>query len=289
MKATRTPDFENRTVVAFENRKGKEIATLIANQHGVPLVAPAMREVPLEENPAAFAFAEELLAGRLEAVIFMTGVGTRALMEVLKTRYPQERIVHALTQLLVVPRGPKPIAVLRELQVPIGAVVPEPNTWREVLQTLDQRPQGFLLQGRRIAVQEYGVSNATFLDELRKRGAEVVRVPVYRWALPVDVAPLRQALRTIVEGGAQVVLFTNAMQVESVFQVAATENLGQQLRRAFEGCVVGSVGPTCSEALAAHHVRVDIEPEHPKMGLLVHEAAQRASGLLGGNRQPRQD
>jgi len=289
MKATRTPDFENRTVVAFENRKGKEIATLIANQHGVPLVAPAMREVPLEENPAAFAFAEELLAGRLEAVIFMTGVGTRALMEVLKTRYPQERIVHALTQLLVVPRGPKPIAVLRELQVPIGAVVTEPNTWREVLQTLDQRPQGFLLQGRRIAVQEYGVSNATFLDELRKRGAEVVRVPVYRWALPVDVAPLRQALRTIVEGGAQVVLFTNAMQVESVFQVAATENLGQQLRRAFEGCVVGSVGPTCSEALAAHHVRVDIEPEHPKMGLLVHEAAQRASGLLGGNRQPRQD
>jgi len=188
-----------------------------------------------------------------------------------------------------VPRGPKPIAVLRELQVPIGAVVPEPNTWREVLQTLDQRPQGFLLQGRRIAVQEYGVSNATFLDELRKRGAEVVRVPVYRWALPVDVAPLRQALRTIVEGGAQVVLFTNAMQVESVFQVAATENLGQQLRRAFDGCVVGSVGPTCSEALAAHHVRVDIEPEHPKMGLLVHEAAQRASGLLGGNRQPRQD
>jgi len=289
MKATRTADFENRTVVAFENRKGKEIATLIANQHGVPLVAPAMREVPLEENPAAFAFAEELLAGRLEAVIFMTGVGTRALMEVLKTRYPQERIVHALTQLLVVPRGPKPIAVLRELQVPIGAMVPEPNTWREVLQTLDQQPQGFLLQGRRIAVQEYGVSNATFLDELRKRGAEVVRVPVYRWALPVDVAPLRQALRTIVEGGAQVVLFTNAMQVESVFQVAATENLGQQLRRAFEGCVVGSVGPTCSEALAAHHVRVDIEPEHPKMGLLVHEAAQRASGLLGGNRQPRQD
>jgi len=97
MKAARTPDFENRTVVAFENRKGKEIATLIANQHGIPLVAPAMREVPLEENPAAFAFAEELLAGRLEAVIFMTGVGTRTLMEVLKTRYPQETIVRALT------------------------------------------------------------------------------------------------------------------------------------------------------------------------------------------------
>jgi uroporphyrinogen-III synthase len=285
MKATPIADFQNLTVVAFENRKGKEIATLIANQHGVPLVAPAMREVPLEENPAAFAFAEELLAGRLDAVIFMTGVGTRTLMEVLKTRYPQETIVRALSQLLAVPRGPKPVAVLRELRVPIGAMVPEPNTWREVLTTLDQQPQGFLLENRRVAVQEYGVTNAAFLDELRKRGAQVVRVPVYRWALPVDVAPLRKALRSLVEGGAQVVLFTNAMQVESLLQIASEENLQERLLRAFEHCVVGSVGPTCSEALAAHHIRVDVEPEHPKMGVLVHEAAQRASGLLADRRR----
>jgi len=88
MKSPRTAGFENLTVVSFENRKGKEIATLIANQHGIPLVAPAMREIPLEQNPAAFTFAEELLAGRLNAVIFMTGVGARTLMEVLTMRPP---------------------------------------------------------------------------------------------------------------------------------------------------------------------------------------------------------
>ena len=288
MKATRAADFENLTVVAFENRKSKEIATLIANQHGIPLVAPAMREIPLEENPAAFAFAEELLAGRLDAVIFMTGVGARTLMEVLKTRYPQEKIVRALTDLLVVARGPKPIAVLREFQIPVGVTVPEPNTWREVLHTLEQRPKGFALEGRRVAVQEYGVTNAAFLDELGKRGAQVIRVPIYRWGLPQDLAPLRQALRAIVDGNAQVILFTNAMQVESVLQIAAGEGLEQHLLQAFERCVIGSVGPTCSEALAAHHIRVDIEPEHPKMGMLVYEAAQRASELFG-NKRLRQD
>jgi len=284
MQATRAADFENRTVVAFENRKQKEIATLIANQRGVPLVAPAMREIPLEENPEAFAFAEELLAGRLNAMIFMTGVGARTLMEVLKTRYPQEKIVRALTELFVVARGPKPIAVLREFHVPISVAVPEPNTWREVLRTLEQRPKGFALEGRRIAVQEYGITNAAFLDELRKRGAQVIRVPVYRWGLPQDLGPLRQALRAIVAGDARVILFTNAMQVESVLQIAAEEGFQQQLLQAFEGCVVGSVGPTCSEALAAHHIRVDIEPDHPKMGMLVYEAAQRASELLGSRR-----
>jgi len=284
MQAARTADFENLVVVAFENRKGKEIATLIANQRGIPLVAPAMREVPLEENAAAFTFAEELLAGRLDAVIFLTGVGTRTLMEVLKTRYPQERIVRALTDLLIVARGPKPIGVLREFQIPIGVAVPEPNTWREVLHTLEQRPKNFALEGRRIAVQEYGITNAAFLDELRKHGARVVRVPVYRWGLPEDVGPLRQALRTIVDGTASVILFTNAMQVESVLQIAAQENLELRLLQAFERCVVGSVGPTCSEALTTHHIRVDIEPEHPKMGMLVYEAAQRSSELLVSRR-----
>ena len=288
MKAPRTADFENLTVVSFENRKGKEIAMLIANQRGRPLVAPAMREIPLEENPAAFAFAEELLAGRLNAVIFMTGVGARTLVEVLKTRYPQERIVQALAGLLIVARGPKPIAVLRELQIPVGVAVPEPNTWREVLSTLEQRPQGFAFEGRRIAVQEYGITNAAFLEELKKRGAEVVRVPVYRWGLPEDLGPLRQALRAIVSGDARVVLFTNAMQVESVLQVAAEEGLREQLLQAFARCVVGSVGPTCSETLAAHHIRVDIEPQHPKMGPLVYEAAQRSAELLGGKEPLRQ-
>jgi uroporphyrinogen-III synthase len=288
MKATRTADFQNLIVVAFENRKGKEIATLIANQRGIPLVASAMREIPLEDNPAAFAFAEELLAGRMDAVIFMTGVGARTLMEVLKTRYPQEKIIGALTEVLVVARGPKPIAVLREFQIPVGIAVPEPNTWREVLRTLEQRPRGFALECARIAVQEYGITNAAFLDELRKRSAQVIRVPVYRWGLPQDLGPLRQALRAIVAGDAQVILFTNAMQVESVLQIAAEEGLQQELLRAFERCVVGSVGPTCSEALASHHIRVDIEPEHPKMGMLVYEAAQRASELFG-NKRPGQD
>jgi len=289
MQATRASDFENRTVVAFENRKQKEIATLIANQHGIPLVAPAMREIPLEENPAAFAFAEELLAGRLDAVIFMTGVGARTLMEVLKTRYPQEKIVRALTEVLVVARGPKPIAVLREFQIPVGVAVPEPNTWREVLHTLEQRPKDFALEGKRIAVQEYGITNAAFLDELGKRGAQVIPVPVYRWGLPQDIGPLRQALRTIVAGDAQVILFTNAMQVESVLQIAAEEGFQQNLLQAFERCVVGSVGPTCSETLAAHHIRVDIEPEHPKMGMLVYAAALRVSELLRSNGRLRPD
>lgn len=274
------PDFDNLRVVSFENRKGKEIAALITKQHGIPIIAPAMREIPLQENPEALAFGEELFAGHIDAVLFMTGVGARALIEVLQIRHSLEKIVAAIGAITVIPRGPKPIAVLREFKIPFKITIPEPNTWREVLATLDLHPAGFDLAGKRLAVQEYGIQNPSLIAELEKRGARVLRVPVYRWGLPQDLDPLRQALRVIIAGDAQVILFTNAMQVESVLQIAAEEGLEQQLRTALGQCVVCSVGPTCSETLAAHTIRVDLQPEHPKMGFLVREAAQSAARLL---------
>lgn len=155
-------DFGELVVASFESRRAKEMATLISNYGGIPLVAPSMREIPLEENPAAFAFAEQLSAKKVDAVIFMTGVGTETLMEVLEARYPQEKIVRAQAGIRVVARGPKPIKVLRELRIPITISVPEPNTWREILQALEQNAPGFELEGSRVVVQEYGVSNPVF-------------------------------------------------------------------------------------------------------------------------------
>lgn len=75
-KSLKAAGFGGLKVVAFESRRAQEIATLISAYGGVPLVAPSMREIPLGENPAAFGFAERLFAGELDAVIFMTGVGT---------------------------------------------------------------------------------------------------------------------------------------------------------------------------------------------------------------------
>ena len=273
-------DFGGLEVAAFESRRAKEMAALIANCGGVPLVAPAMREVPLEENPAAFAFVEKLLAGQIDAVIFMTGVGTRTLVEVLEARYPRERIVRALSGIVVVARGPKPVNVLRELQIAIAITVPEPNTWREVLRALEENSCGFRLKGSRVAVQEYGISNHDFLGYLRAHAAEVLRVPVYRWAFPEDTTALRRAVEAIAEGRIRVVMFTNAVQVDHVLQMASEQGLKERLLRALRDCVICSVGPTCSEALLAHSVPVDLEPTPNKMGILVREAAREAPALL---------
>ena len=273
-------NFAGLEVVAFESRHAAEIATLISRFGGAPRVAPALREVPLENNAEALAFGDALAAGRLDAVIFMTGVGTRRLFEVLQTRYSREEFVRPLGRIAVVARGPKPSKVLREYEVPITIGVPEPNTWREILRELETHSRRFALAGSRVAVQEYGVPNEEFLAALRERGVQVMRVPVYQWTLPLNIEPLREAVKALIAGRSQVVLFTSAVQVEHLLQVAAEDGLKDPLRAALAKVVVASVGPTCSERLKAHGISIDLEPVHPKMGPLVQETAQRAKEIM---------
>lgn len=268
-------------MLALESRRANEIAKLIQNQQGEPIVAPSMRERPLEQNDSAFEFAERLFAGEFDMVIFLTGVGARALQKVLAARCPEDRFFDALRGVAIVARGPKPAAVLREWQVPIHVLVPEPNTWREVLEATAERPE------RRIAVQEYGKSNSDLLDALRARGAEVTSVRVYQWDLPEDTGPLREAVRRTAAGEVDIAMFTTSLQVVHLFRIAEEEGLAEAVRRNLARAVIASIGPTTSEMLEEYGLPADLMPSHPKMGFLVKETAEQARAILDRKRAQR--
>lgn len=271
-------------VLSLESRRSVEMGKLIANYGGEAILAPSMKEVPLELNGEALDFARELRQGGFDMVIFLTGVGTRALARLAETMYPQEQLVAALRRVSVVARGPKPAAALSELGVPVSVAVPEPNTWRELLKALDEHSDSFPLRGRRIAVQEYGASNPELLAGLAERGASVTRVPIYEWALPDDTGPLRSAVAAIVRGEVDVALFTTSVQVIHLLRIAQELDSEEALLRSFARIVVASIGPVTSEALREHGLPVDFEPEHPRMGFLVNEAAGRSRELLDRKR-----
>ena len=267
-------------VLSLESRRAAEMAKLIESYGGRAIVAPSMREVPLESNTEALEFARRLGAGEFDMVIFLTGVGARALAKVVATIYPVEEFAAALRRLTVVARGPKPVAALKEMNVPVAIAVPEPNTWRDLLRALDEKSSAAPLKGRRVAVQEYGQANAELLAGLADRGAQVTRVPVYQWALPQDTAPLRAAVESVLRGEIDLALFTTSVQVSHLLKIAREMNREPELRRAFGRIVVGSIGPVTSEELREHGFLVDFEPAHPKMGFLVNAAAERARNLL---------
>ena len=273
-------NFAGLRVLSLESRRAPEMAKLIANHGGDPVVAPSMREVPLETNTEALAFVRKLFAGEIDMVIFLTGVGTRALARVVETIYPFDGYLAELRKIAVVARGPKPVAVLKEWNVPFALTAPEPNTWREVLRALDENAAALPLKGRRIAVQEYGVSNPELIAGLVARGAQVTSVPVYEWALPADTGPLRSAIAHIARKEIDVILFTTGTQAEHLLQIAREMKQEDALRRALSRMVVASIGPTTSERLREHGIAPDMEPAHPKMGYLVSEVAKRSMEIL---------
>jgi uroporphyrinogen-III synthase len=267
MSAGLQSSLNGQRVAIFEARMAGALAELVIRQGGVPVAAPALREVAIEDNPAARSFVDGLLAGQFDVLIFETGVGVRLLVQSQDSRLSGLEWAKALGRTKVVARGPKPAAALRELDARVDFQVPEPNTWRETLALLDER---LPVAGLRVAVQEYGKPVPELNDGLERRRAIVTRVPIYRWALPEDTRPLIAALTAITQGQIAVALFTAGQQVEHVLHVAAEREIEQDLRMAFaQHVVIGSIGPTTSAVLRGHGLPVDVEPAHPKSGHLV--------------------
>ncbi len=271
--------FNGLRVLSFESRRAKEIAQLISNNGGVPMVAPSTREVPAPPTDDELKLIHGLLQHEFNAIIFMTGVGARTLVQAAETVCSRDDFFAALSRTRVVVRGPKPAAAMREFNVPVTLAVPEPNTWREIVKALDENSGKVPLQGQRIAVQEHGEPSPELYSALRERGAEVFPVRVYRWELPEDIGPLQDAIRSLTQNQVDVVMFTSSVQFVHAARIAAEMGVAEPFVRALNRTVVASIGPVSSETLRENGIAVDLEPSHPKMGFLVKEAAEKSAEL----------
>jgi uroporphyrinogen-III synthase len=239
-----------------------------------------MREVGLESNKHVLEFAAKVLEGAYDLIIFTTGAGVRAMLEIVQTRYDREEFLTALRTKKIAARGPKPSAVLRELNVTVDVIAQEPSTWHELVAAIDAA-YGDSLKQMHVAVQEYGVSNPELLAALNSRCREVTKIAVYRWALPENLEPLRECVRDLLQGIFDVVLLMTAAQIIHLFQVADMMGVENELSEALRKTIVISIGPSTTEAMAHYGIEPNFEPSRPKMGFMINEAAAYSSKLLG--------
>ena len=274
-----TANFNGIRVLSLESRRSVEAGKLIRTYGGEPLIAPAMREIAASSHEAVIAFARELMAGAYDLVIFTTGIGVRTLVQTVSEHLDRESFLAALRRVKVAARGPKSSSALREFQVPIAVVAPEPFTWRALVKAMEEH-FGSGLNGMNVAVQEYGTSNPELLTALAEKNVSMTRVMVYQWALPEDVQPLREAVIALAHGHVDLVLFMNAAQVAHLFLMAERMGYTEALDEGFRSTVIGSIGPSTTEGLAMYRLTPDFEPSQAKMGFLVKELAENAARLL---------
>lgn len=274
-----TANFNGIRVLSLESRRSVETAKLIRTYGGDPLTAPAMREIPMNSDGPVIEFAEALMAGSFDLVIFTTGVGVRTLIKTVSEHIDRDKFLAALRSVKIAARGPKSSTALREFAIPIAVIAPEPFTWRVLVQAMEAKFAG-ALHGMNIAVQEYGTSNPELLTALAEKSVSITRVLVYQWALPEDVQPLREAVIALAHGHVDLVLFMNAGQVAHLFLMAERMGYTDALYEGFRSTVIGSIGPSTTEGLSLYRLAPDFEPSQSKMGFLIKEIAENAENLL---------
>jgi uroporphyrinogen-III synthase len=247
-----------------------ELATLIRNNGGEPRSAPSVREVALNPEGEVAAFVDRVTAGSYTLVLFMTGVGVKALFEEAEKLGRLEELLNSLRKTTTVCRGPKPIAVLKRYDVPISIAAPEPNTTAEVIEAL----KDVELANKAAAMLHYGERAEEMAEYLINRGAQLDELCLYEWQLPEDTSPLKELIGDVIRGELDSVAFTSKVQVRHLFQVAAEIGKADDLRDALNTkTVVTAIGPTCAAELRETGVHVRIVPEHPKMGYMVKAMA----------------
>jgi uroporphyrinogen-III synthase len=274
--------FAGLRVLSLESRRASEIEVMIRRLDGDAFVAPSVQERALEDHSDAVRFVERLESDAFDLVVFMTGAGLAFLRDAVSAHMPVERLAAGLRRVTIVSRGPKPVPILRAMDVPIHVVVPEPNTWKEVVEAVAARPE------RRIAVQEYGRPNLEMNAALEALGAQVTPVAIYRWELPADCDPIRAAARGLASGKFDIVIFTSSIQLDHLREIASELGIEARVMEALRDEVaIASVGPVMTAALESYGLPADIIPNHPKMGSLVKAAAEMAAGILSGKRAGR--
>lgn len=270
-------DFQGLQIASLESRRADDMERLISRVGGVAHVSPSMREVPIEPNRCAIDFAYRLMTGHVSIVVLTTGVGFRFLLRAIERHLDRQRFLDSLSDVVTICRGPKPAAAMREVGLTPTHRVPEPNTWRELLQTIDAHVP---VSNQIVGLQEYGVTNASLVAGLEARGATVEPVRVYGWEFPEDMGPLESNVRALAAGERDMLLLTSAHQVVNMLRMAEQLNIVDELRDGLHHTVIASIGPTTTQMLEECDLHVDMEPSHPKMGHLVTEAAQRGVAMV---------
>jgi uroporphyrinogen-III synthase len=254
------------TIGITAERRQEEFAAALERRGATVISAPAIKIVPLADDSQLHEATRACLERPLDIVVVTTGIGFRGWVEAADAWGIGGELVKAVGEATVLARGPKARGAIRATGLR-EAWSPESESSSEVLEHLMRGDLG----GKRIAVQLHGEPLPDLVRTLRRAGAEVIEVPVYRWVPPDDTAPLTRLIQAVSRAAVDAVAFTSAPAAVSFLRTARELGCADALRAALLGPVVcACVGPVTAGPFRQEGIPV-IEPTRARLGALVKE------------------
>ncbi|MEA2932609.1 MAG: uroporphyrinogen-III synthase [Actinomycetota bacterium] len=275
--------LEGFVVGITADRRWEEQAELLRRRGATVVHGPSMDTLYLADDDDLRRATVAVIEQPPDVVVATTGIGVRAWLETAEAWGMGPALMAALGSSRILARGPKAAGVVLASGLAVWARS-ETEQMDDVLAKL--LAEG--VDGRRIALQEYGMESPAFIAALEEAGASVVRVPVYRWRYPADTKPALAMVDGALNGRVDAITFTSAPAVRNLFTIAAEEQADEDLRRAFNtGLTAACVGPVCARAARDEGVEAPVEPGVGRLGLLVRAlsdelVARRRTFTVGG-------
>lgn len=258
------PPLLGFTVAVTAARRREELGSMLERRGARIVYAPALQIVPLADDEQLLAATRRCLSAPVDFAVATTGIGFRGWMEAADGWGLGEAVRDRLAAGVVLARGPKARGAVRAAGL-VDAWSPPSESSSEVLEHLLAHD----LDGRRVVVQQHGEPLPDVVDALRTAGADVVEVPVYRWAPPADVAPLERLVEAIAARQVDAVTFTSAPAAASLLAVAGGTGRGDDVRVALADDVAAAcVGPVTAAPLERLGVTT-VQPQRARLGALV--------------------
>ncbi|HEU4348954.1 MAG TPA: uroporphyrinogen-III synthase [Actinoplanes sp.] len=250
------------TVGVTADRRRDELAGLLESRGARVVLAPALRIVPIADDAELRAATRACLESPPAVVLVNTGIGMRGWLEAAEGWNLAEPLVGVLSRAYLVARGPKARAAVRAAGLH-DQWSPEGESFEEVVDHLAGR--GII--GLTVAIQLHGESQPEYTEALQTAGAEVIEVPVYRWAPPTDPAPLHRLVDLVAARLVDAVTFTSAPAVHALLRAAGQDS--DAMLEAFKTDVVAAcVGPVTAAPLRRYDVPA-VTPARARLSALV--------------------
>jgi uroporphyrinogen-III synthase len=248
--------LEGRILALAEGRQLEELAQLLEKEGATTLRCPMVSILDAPDEAPVLAWLRELIAGKFEYVVLLTGEGVRRLLGFAERAGLRVEALAALGKTRLVTRGPKPGQALKEVGLAPYRVAAAPTT-EGVIATLRAEP----LRDRSVGVQLFAPSNPALEQYLSEAGASAHFVLPYVYAPAADSERVADLIARLAAGQVAAVVFTSSPQVDRLYEVAAERHLESDLAAGLGRTCVAAVGPIVADNLRRRGAPVHVCPE----------------------------
>lgn len=270
------PPLAGYTIAVTAYRRREEQVELLRRRGADVLEGATVRTEPLADDAALRAGITAVLDEPPAVTVILTGLGIRSLLGAAESLGLGEELHAVIAGSRVCTRGPKAAGAALTAGIDVA--------WRTVGERATELlPElaGPASRGSRIAVVRDGDSQPHLAQALRRLGADVVDIPVYRWSLPDDVQPALRIVDAVCARSVDAVTFTSSPAVQNLFDLAEGAGIRASLLEALNGPILAvCVGPVCAETAKGLGIERALVPARARLGSMVLSLAAELGGRV---------